>query len=357
MKNAFVRTGIVAGCLVLALGAWGRKPPPPPPAPPPPPPPPPTALSTTLVQTAAAYQAYVRQASGLQSTFADGAQVQTELQAGEAYTSSQLAHGAIAYAAVLALQDPTFVASVKKYAVDPDGRAAMIKLIVDNPSYAGQFDGAQSAANLIIAKLTADGEALHTTGASIKQAAYTVQHQKWSKDTIPDRDGRLALAKQIGLRAMTSGADDNAQLLHAAVSGEGLNISPVSATVQPPYTEGVIHGLAIAALAVLGAAADGNDAQAVALLEEDAGPKCLDLAKLNQFQCLAVAKPHYEDVFCLGQHVLMDTGRCVQRIVGTAPAEVLEVDPASLSATARPFKTDTHRKGKAAPAHHKKRRA
>jgi hypothetical protein len=354
MKSAYVRTGVIAGCLVLALSAWGKKPPAAPPAPPPPPPPP-TALSANIVQAAADYQAYIRQATGLQSTFADGAQVQSELQTGEAFGSAQLSRGAIAYAAVLALQDPTFVASVKKYAVSDDGRAAMIKLIAENPAYAGQLDGAQSAASLIVAKLTADGEALHTTGSNIKQAAYTMQHDKWSKDLVQDRDGRLALAKQLSLKDMTAGSDDNAQLLHAAVSGEGLNVTPATTTVQPPYTEGVIHGLAVAALAILGGAGDGQDTQAVALLDEQAGPKCLDLAKLNQYQCLAVSKPHYEDVFCLGQHVLMDTGRCVQRIVGTAPAEVLEVNPASI-ANWDAKKTVVHHKG-TAPAHHRKRNA
>ena len=40
------------------------------------------------------------------------------------------------------------------------------------------------------------------------------------------------------------------------------------------------------------------------------------MSKLNLYQCLAVAKPHYEDVFCLGQHVLIDTGQCVMKAAG-----------------------------------------
>ena len=39
--------------------------------------------------------------------------------------------------------------------------------------------------------------------------------------------------------------------------------------------------------------------------------------------CLAVAKPHYEDVFCLGQHAMIDTGACLARFTGaTLPLEV-----------------------------------
>jgi hypothetical protein len=36
-----------------------------------------------------------------------------------------------------------------------------------------------------------------------------------------------------------------------------------------------------------------------------------------------VAKPHYEDVFCLGQHVLMDTGSCMIKSAGAA----MPIDP------------------------------
>ena len=35
------------------------------------------------------------------------------------------------------------------------------------------------------------------------------------------------------------------------------------------------------------------------------------MAKLNYFQCLSVAGPHYEDVFCLGKHAIGDTAQCV----------------------------------------------
>ena len=42
----------------------------------------------------------------------------------------------------------------------------------------------------------------------------------------------------------------------------------------------------------------------------------MNLSKLNLYQCLAVARPHYEDVFCLGQHAMMDTGRCVIKASG-----------------------------------------
>ena len=58
------------------------------------------------------------------------------------------------------------------------------------------------------------------------------------------------------------------------------------------------------------------------LKTQDDSSFCLNMAKLNLYQCLAVSKPHYEDVFCLGQHILIDTGACVVKAAGaTLPPE------------------------------------
>jgi hypothetical protein len=38
---------------------------------------------------------------------------------------------------------------------------------------------------------------------------------------------------------------------------------------------------------------------------------CLRIAKLNYHQCLASAGPQYEDIYCLGQHAMIDPGQCV----------------------------------------------
>jgi hypothetical protein len=84
----------------------------------------------------------------------------------------------------------------------------------------------------------------------------------------------------------------------------------------PPYTPTVIRGLAIAALAALGEAGDKNLDQLLAITAEPNISTCMNLSKLNLYQCLAVARPHYEDVFCLGQHAMMDTGRCVIKASG-----------------------------------------
>jgi hypothetical protein len=393
MQSPLARLGaaLLAFSALVSVAAWRKPPPPPPPVIEAPPPPPPTSLSSSVLQAAAAYEDYMHQASTLSPAFADGAQVESELKTGESYQPAQLAHGVVAYSAVVALQDPDFVAAVKVYAKDAAGRAQLANLIYSDPRYASQIPGAPAAAARIVDHLNADGVALQKAGAAIRQSAYDVQHQPWSKLFVADRDGRLAVAKQLGDTPAAPSIAESDFLLKVAVAGSGLDPAaptaaaaagaavpapitggaaavpaiiapgsvpaPAAATVPviapPPYTEGVTRGLAIAALAVLGAAGDDNAAQVSALMNEGVGARCLDLAKLNHYQCLAVAKPHYEDMFCLGQHALFDTGRCLQKVAGTAAPEVLEVTRMDAEKAAKDAAAKA-RKGK--PVHHKGRR-
>jgi hypothetical protein len=76
--------------------------------------------------------------------------------------------------------------------------------------------------------------------------------------------------------------------------------------------------MALAALAVLGRAGDDQAQRIDALLDEPLSAQCLKMAKLNEYQCLAVAGPHYEDLFCLGNHAMMDTGKCIVGAAGGA---------------------------------------
>ena len=56
---------------------------------------------------------------------------------------------------------------------------------------------------------------------------------------------------------------------------------------------------------------------------------CLRLAKLNLYQCLASSGPHYEDIFCLGQHAMIDPGQCVVEATRTPVAHPVAVTKAS----------------------------
>lgn len=309
----------LAGALALILAACSSAPPPaPPPAPPAPVAAvvPPVNLSPRVVELASAYRAYVTHAAAISPGFTTGSDVAQSLKTGEAYEPGQLLRGAIAYGAVVALQDPTYVAGVRKYAGDPDQRRTVAYEIMKDPAYAVGFAGSANAAGLVMSALGEDGRKLIDLGRDVRKAAYDVQHQAWSKADVPARESRLALAKELSATQALGEVSETARL-QTAVSGAGqMGLTPMAA--EPPYTPEVIHALAVAALAALGYADDDSLAQVMPILAEPAGGVCLNMAKLNLYQCLAVARPHYEDVFCLGQHILEDTGHCLMKGAGVA---------------------------------------
>jgi hypothetical protein len=92
-------------------------------------------------------------------------------------------------------------------------------------------------------------------------------------------------------------------------------------------------------MAAIGEGGDEYSPQLTALLADSAESQCLHLAKLNLYQCLSVAKPHYEDVFCLGQHAVGDTGQCVMK--GTVAGYVIPPPLAEAPAQSRPVATQT----------------
>jgi hypothetical protein len=106
--------------------------------------------------------------------------------------------------------------------------------------------------------------------------------------------------------------------LQQAVTGTQPLATLTADPAAPPYSPLVVRSLAVAALGALGYADDASLEQVMPLTAEPNSAQCLNMSKLNLYQCLAVAKPHYEDVFCLGQHVLIDTGACLMKGVGMA---------------------------------------
>jgi hypothetical protein len=295
-----------------------------PPAPPPPPPlppalvPPPIALSGSLIQDAAAYQAYMTRVAAITPDFKSGDDVAGALKTGDSYDPGQLLRGAVAYAAIVALQDQNFVTQVQVFAANPVSRPLLTEDIMGNPSYVVGLKGADGAAGLVMAALLDQGQKLHSSGELVKQSAYSIQRQSWSQQLVVNRDQRLADAKSVSNVALLSTTQDAARLQQAAVGAAPMGLSPVAPATQP-YPPVVIRGLALAALAVLGEAGDDNAARIEPIVGEHVTANCLADAKLNLYQCLAVSKPHYEDIFCLGQHVMMDTGQCLMVAAGAPP--------------------------------------
>jgi hypothetical protein len=283
-------------------------------------------LSKNLTISAIAFDRFNTEAGGLDGHFADGRQVANGVALGSRYDAKQFEKGMIAYAAFAAMREPTFVVGVRRAAEAAGSPAELARRLIADPRLALGFEGADLAQGRLRAALAGEVAPTRAAGVALKQAAYDVQHQAWSKSDVPGRDGRLALAKELSSQAGLGEVAETARLQTAVAGGGQMGLTAQSA--EPPYTSEVVHSLAVAALAALGYADDHSLGQVMPILAEPNGAVCLNMAKLNLYQCLAVARPHYEDVFCLGQHALEDTGRCLMK--GSGMAE--PVDPRAVAA-------------------------
>lgn len=245
-----------------------------------------------LEAQASAFESFMRNARGIDPTFAGPSAVSEGLRVGAGYDPKQLEAGMVAYAALAALQEPKFVAGVRKAAQDR-GLAARL---VARPDLAAGLPGADAGAARAGAALYRQGEALEASGKRVKKASYDVQRQAWAKVFVPDARARLTRVKQISSAGYRPAGGDQAQLYSTLAQGgkRGGAPSPV-----------VSRGLAVAALTVM-----GESGRAGALMSEPRSGMCVRVAKLNLYQCLAAAGPYYEDIYCLAQHGMLEPASC-----------------------------------------------
>lgn len=287
---------------------------------------PPVSLGDNVAESASIYVAFTRDMAAIEGGFESPEAVQAALRRGSAYNPHQLSQGLIAYASIIALQSPEFVAGVRQYASHRQTRERLITDIVADPRQASYLAGSQAAAGLIMATLRHDIDALARAADSIENDAYAVQarhdpRRGWAVAPGGDLVRRLDAAKARSSEPMRPSTTDAAGLLAAAHSGAGL---PVSGSVrEPPYPLAVERALALAALAALGAAGDSARADTDALQQEPVSQGCLASSKLNLFQCLAASRPSYEDMFCLGRHIVRDLATCTRGVA--MPAAVVSV--------------------------------
>ncbi|WP_332653303.1 hypothetical protein [Brevundimonas sp.] len=298
--------------------------------------PPPIALNQSVADAAAVYVAFTRDMAAVEGGFTDPDQIQAILRRGSAYDPGQISRGLVAYGSIIALQSPEFVAGVRGLAGDAATRERLVGDIVADPAFASTLPGAQAAAGLVMATLAADINALSRAANAVENDAYAIQarydpRRSWGVAEVSDREGRLEAAKARSAQTMLPSAEEASRLFAAAHSGGGA--LPVSGEARkPPYPPAVQNALALAALAALGYAGENARANTDALQFDRVSHGCLTMSKLNLFQCLAASRPNYEDMFCLGRHVVRDLATCSRGVAMPAPivtvSDVTPADPA-----------------------------
>jgi hypothetical protein len=282
-------------------------------------------MARHLVAAASAFETYTRTAGAIDANFAGPKAVAGAVRVAASHEPHQIEAGMIAYAAMAALQDEAFVAGVQRIAADPRSRQAMVRDLIDNPDAAVGLPGAGGAAARARAALLRQVEPLLADGARVKQAAYDIQHHEWSKAMVGDARERLALVKRLATQTYQPTGDDADRLYQALTAhAERRAAAPASPVVA--------RGLALAALALAGEAGDENAEALRPVVTDVRSAECMRMAKLNLFQCMAVAGPHYEDVFCISQHAMLEAGKCMAQAAGAeaAPRSVETADARSM---------------------------
>ena len=271
------------------------------------------AFPRRSAEAASAFDGYMHAVAAIDASFKSGQGVAAALKRASAYDAHQLEEGMIAYGAMAAMQSPRFVYGVMDVAQDAQGRRALVEALVTDPNYAARLPGAGEASALASGAILHEAQPVVETGRALKQASYDVQHQGWSIAKATDQTGRLAEAKAASQIRVAAHEGDMAKLL-TQVSTLGSDTGRAPATSSPV----IAHSLALAALAILDGTQGADEGRLDQVVSEKDSADCLKMAKLNLFQCLSVAGPEYEDVYCLGQHAVLDTGQCVAG--GAAPA-------------------------------------
>ena len=273
------------------------------------------AMPHEVVSAATAFETYMKSAASIDGRYSNGAGVARDVREAAAYEPRQLEEGMIAYGAIVALQDERFVDGVWAAAGRGEARAEFAERLIEDPFAATRIDGADEAERRIAAALAARAAPLAAAGAQMKAASYSVQHQSWSRTMVANAQGRLAEVKSVSAsRIETSEADDRAMMSRVAQLDYRIGDDTLSGRVSGVEA----RSLALAAEAVLGDARSGDGNRLAPLLAESSSAECLKMAKLNLYQCMAVAGPSYEDMYCMGQHAMADTGRCVQEAAGAS---------------------------------------
>ena len=284
------------------------------------------ALARVVVESAQGFADYMQRASATHPAYVDAAGVSRALRAGGVYEAGQLQEGAVAYVALAALQDRAFVSAVGELGRDPQVRPDLAAKLAADPRAVLQTPGANAAALRAAAALGRLGGSLYSSGAAVKQSAYDIQHSPWSKVSVAEPEATLAEIKTRSTVRQALAADGGQALLTSLVQLRQGGSADGSGRLTPV----VARGLTLAALAVLGEAGEEHTDRVQALLTEATSVQCLKMARLNLYQCLSVAGPNYEDVFCLGQHGMMETARCVADASGWSPAAVEPARPAEV---------------------------
>lgn len=297
-----------------------------------------TAEQDAIGESAAVYATFQSDVTDVrQNPLSSADDIESTLSSLGGHNSQQLSSGFIAYAALVASQDPEFRAAVR----DIEGfygRESLTLGLRNDVRYARTLEGGNSAVLSSLNSVNADATRLRGAGAFVKEQAYSLQAAGWAKATIGNTDSIIASIQssaqagrpvRASLRSAFVSSEIDTVLFQAGQSGAPSlweNVNGAASAVRFPtvnvgYTgrsariragkEPIADRIAtLAAYRVLGA--DTATPQELrTAMRETSTRNCINMAQLNLQQCVAAAHKQYEVPFCIGEHALTDVGDCI----------------------------------------------
>ncbi|MBY0422603.1 MAG: hypothetical protein K2Q06_09885, partial [Parvularculaceae bacterium] len=189
--------------------------------------------------------------------------------------------------------------------------------------------GARAAVERVLSKTAQDSARFSALGEAFKQQAYSMQRTAWGKKQIGAGSARNAEAASYGknrtasptpaMQPATNGGVTAPQLasLDKSWSPGWGSQSGASGSLRPKAEAVMNRVMSLAARYAVGAGV--NEAVVNAYAVNDHAEECLVMASLTLRQCIAATRTPYEEAFCLGEHSLNDTSRCIGWVADAGP--------------------------------------
>jgi hypothetical protein len=241
----------------------------------------------------------------------------------------RLALGFVAYGAAHAATNDRFVEEARK-AAEYYGRDAFIQKMRTEYAWARTLPGADDALATAQRALLADAAAVTAKGDTFKTAAYDLQTRPWAKVRVADAAARnLALTRLVPPLpvpapsivysalpetpvAQTTTAPRALALRSANTLTTDSDRLAVTLPTATPAWYPADRILAVAALAAIGAPADKPE-EVELVMRDPRLTSCINAARLNLRMCNAATRQPFERSFCLAEHPLNETAKCVSK--------------------------------------------
>ncbi|MEO1135230.1 MAG: hypothetical protein AAFW68_01305 [Pseudomonadota bacterium] len=289
---------------------------------------------TTLERHAANYIRFREDVAALEAMPFDNAEVTREAHRRlAAHDSETLSSGWVAYAALVAADQPGFAEAIqaeikkkpRKRKGVIGGKDGLLTNMATDPSFLRNMPGADEAVAAVLAMTAQDGARIIDLGEAFKSQAYAMQKTSWGKKRISPSQSRLDEAATY-----SRGRARPAAPVLARASNEGV-LAPSLASAKEEWAADWGAGASAGRMTeknaeviidrILNLAArysiDTLNPKLVDVYAKNTkAERCLSMAKLTLDQCIAATRTPYEEAFCLGEHGLKDVATCNGWVAG-----------------------------------------